>query len=403
MCIILISFGDELLKGERLNTHSATLCRILRNKGLCLDAILTLPDQETPETEEILKSILQKYSLVICTGGLGPTEDDRTRALFAKLYQIPLILDEAYEAHIRRTFGPTYPAQTVSCIPQGSILLKNSIGTASGFILSQQAPFFSTCVIALPGPSDEMKSMLEAHSAFLPQAQNPLFFERFFVFNQGEHTVTSLLDIVIELYPQVSYGIYPSYGYVEIAASSKDSKALALFKQHLLQHVHLCISIGSTPRSFIDFLCHQLMEKQLSLACAESCTGGAISALITSVPGASTFFQGSAIVYSDQSKIHFLHIDKKMISSYTSVSEEVGEALARACQKEFLANLGLSIVGYLGPTGGDLQVPCGTIFITLVRADQVYKKKLCIRGSRDDVQKKAALWALSFLAEKIIF
>jgi len=393
----LISFGDELLQGIRVNTNAQEIASLLRSKGLFLDSILELPDREDKHLEDVLKLLFSKTSLVITTGGLGPTGDDQTRALFARLYRRSLFLDKTYAEGLKKRVGNAYPIEEVSTIPEDSLLLPNTIGTACGFAFKNVSPFPETCVIVLPGPPDEMKPMLEAHLDLLPHSSPKRYLRFLFLFGRGEHEIYPLLPKI----EGVDVGIYPSYGVVELFLSSRKKESLELFEKKVKEQFPLSCSLGTSSLSLEKFVIQALIDKKYTIACAESCTGGFISSLLTSVPGSSKTFLGSVVVYSEESKRMELSLTHEFIEQHGTVSEEMARALSLECQKKFASSIGVGIVGYLEPTGDTKNVPCGTVYISLAVHRSLFQKKVLVRGDRKESQKKAALYALSFLAEKL--
>lgn len=393
----LIAFGDELVHGLRVNTNAQEIVLLLRKRHIVLDAILELPDREDPVLEGLLQQVLSRMTLVITTGGLGPTGDDRTRTLVARLYGRPLHMDQSYAEKIEKRFGKEYPKEAVSAIPEGSLLLPNSVGTACGFFLNKIHPFPHLSFLALPGPPDEMKALLEAHMHLLPHPSEKRYERTLFLYGRGEHEIYPRLPKMDD----VEVGIYPSYGFVELHLSSPNQGSLAFFEQQVQEKFPRSSSLGGRSLSFEAFVVQALIDKKWTVACAESCTGGLLSSLFTSVPGSSQTFLGGVVVYSDKSKQVELSLTPQFLEQHGSVSEETAGALALACQKKFHSSVGIGIVGYLGPTGGTKNIPCGTVYISLAVHRTLFHKRVFIQGGRKESQRKAALWALSLLAERL--
>lgn len=404
MTAALISIGDELLRGDRLNTHPECIRQLLLSKGFTLDCILTLPDRETdfaPNQHLILEQLLQNHTVVLTTGGLGPTEDDQTRSLIARLYHRKLIVDQSYAKEVESRYGINYPSQSVSYIPEGAFLLPNTVGSAAGFVIKNQKPFPNTTLIALPGPPDELEVMLEKGMSLLPNGPKiGLIHRHILLWDTPEQAI----DKVLQSMPndKINISILPSYGYVEVILSSHNKETLLLFETALkTAFLKLCI-LGTNSISLEKWVITQLIKRKETLSTAESCTGGLIASMLTSIAGASKTYLGGAIVYSNESKKTMLHISEKTLKDHGPVSQQVAEELALSCKQQFSSTYALSIVGFLGPTGGSVTAPCGTVIIALATDKEVVTKKVVVKGLRADCQKKAAQWALSLLAEKSI-
>ena len=398
MKTIVLSFGDELLNGVRVNTNAQEIALFLKKHDLACDAFLEFPDREDPDLEGFLKLLLSQPSLVITTGGLGPTADDQTRALFSRLYGRRLLVNKAYSEKTKDILRKHYPYDAVSSIPEGALLLPNTVGTACGFALTNIDPFPKARVIALPGPPDEMKSMLRSSQELLPKPIKKIHRRNFFIFGLGEHEIVPLLPKVQDIF----LGIYPSYGVVEIDLTSQDKKALDCFSKEIQVVFPRAYSLSDASPPLEEFVVHVLKERKMTISSAESCTGGFLASLLTSVPGASEIFLGGLVVYSNEMKCRELSLTQEFVEENGSVSETMADALALGCQKKCDSSLGVGIVGYLGPTGGTKNIPCGTVYISVVIHRSLFRKKITVRGERKDAQKKAALFALAFLAEKLL-
>ena len=403
----LLSFGDELIRGERVNTHPELIAPLLKEKGFKLDSILTLPDRSPPK--EPLQWMLQHHRIVVMTGGLGPTEDDQTRGLIAELYHQPLVLDEQYSHSVEIRYGEGYPSKAVSLIPEKANLLPNSIGSASGFILVDIPPFPNTVLLVLPGPPDELEAMLPLALAHLPMGPDQdLISSHLFLFDVPEHVIDASLEKLdaslskLSMRKNVQIGLLPSYGFCEVILTSKNPLLIKKVEEHLISSFPKSVLLGPDSISLEQWIVSMLSKKKQRLFVVESCTGGCVSAYLTSIPGASEVYAGGTVVYSNESKISLMHISKELLEEYGPVSKEMAESLARISQEHFQTSFSLAIVGFLGPRGGTEKNPVGTVYLSIASKNVLQTKKVLVRGERKACQKKATLYALSFLAEKLL-
>ncbi|MCX7795099.1 MAG: CinA family nicotinamide mononucleotide deamidase-related protein [bacterium] len=393
----IIGIGNELLRGATINTNAVFIAQDLIRLGIKVKGILNVGDN-IEDIVDSLRFATKEAEFVIITGGLGPTHDDLTREAISLFTGLPLLFsDEAFENvkeyfFIRnRPLGPGSPKEAF--IPKGGEVLKNSVGVASGFWIKHNGKN----IIVLPGVPREAKAIWEdtvrkrLESLYLQDV--PYFTLR--VFGLGESMVESkILDIIKENRSSVDILIGEP---LEIKLFIKGERAKELFekiKERLEDYI-----FTYNDETLVEVVIKKLKEKALTLATAESCTGGLLAERLTSVPGSSTVFKGGFVPYS--------YWAKKMlgIPSYIfdmgNVSLEMAENLARIARERLSADIGIGITGNAGPTAGDTNKPVGYVCISIVRDDSTISRDFQLEGDRARVRFLAVQWALDMLRRSI--
>ena len=360
MIIELISIGDELLKGAIVNTNVAFICRHLRQAGYSVARQTILPD-ESKALSAGFREALQRADLILATGGLGPTLDDRTREVVAELFHSDFHLDQAIAEEIKRRFGKvSVQVENQATVPSKAKPFPNRIGTAPGLVFSEN----DKTVILMPGVPKEMEPMfLEDLLPWLKQqfpVQDKKESSQLFFCLVHESLIDPHLRTLSQRYSAVEAGIYPAHGTLSVSLHSSDKDQLEAFQKELTQQFspyRYLAKSGKIEEALQDWF----VKHKKTLAFAESCTGGLLSSHVTSVPGASEYFLGSFVVYSNSLKEQILGVSKKTLDSQGAVSEEtVREMLAGVFQRS-AADFAIAVSGIAGPTGGTEQKPVGTI------------------------------------------
>jgi nicotinamide-nucleotide amidase len=364
MKIEIISIGDELLKGRVVNTNSAFLCRHLQQKGFSVGRQMTLSDQS-----ELLafglREALSRSDLVICTGGLGPTLDDRTREVAAEIFDCGFCIHQKLADELKVRYQDRYHAvEDQARIPKKASLLHNRVGSAPGLLFSEKGK----TLILMPG---------------VPKEMEPMFLEQLLPLLEGKRLVKekkesvelhfclvyeSLFDPHLRKlsnrYPAVEAGIYPGHGTLSISLLSSNKDQLAAFKQELIQRFGNYFYIAASGK-IEEALLAWFVRHGKKAAFAESCTGGMIASHVTSVPGASNYFLGSFVVYSNQMKQQVLGVSKQTLLSKGAVSEEVVREMLTGVFHRSDADYAIAVSGIAGPIGGSLEKPVGTVWAAI--------------------------------------
>lgn len=394
MKIEILSIGDELLKGAIVNTNAAFISKALFQAGYGVARQTVLGDAEA-DLRRGLGELLARNDVVISTGGLGPTLDDVTRKVVADYYGVDFRYDAAVAEDLKRRYGEH--AKLVAdqaSIPSSAKVLPNHLGTAPGLIFEQgQCKLF-----LLPGVPVEMEALmcggvLPYLREHLPSVQRKAVSSCYF-FGLSESIVDPVVRAIACDLPALEIGIYPSFGTVAVHFSLPDRPEnlplLEVARQKLLEqfadHAYDCHS------GKLEEAVHNLfIAKGLTLATAESCTGGNIAAKLTQLPNASRYYMGSIICYSNQMKVDMLDVSPATLQEHGAVSEEAAKEMAlglvRRCQTDF----GVAITGIAGPGGGSDAKPVGTMWGAVVRngeAPQVWSFHR--RGSRKMIIESAS-------------
>ena len=364
MNIELISIGDEILKGITVNTNAIFLCRHLQQRGYAISRQTTLPDQ--PET---LKSgfieALKRADLVIATGGLGPTLDDRTREIAAELFHSDFHFDQAIADDIKRRFGENIASEKdQATIPSKAQTLPNRVGTAPGLIFTEGGK----TLILLPGVPKEMEPMfLDQVLPFIQKlfplkaikTSVPLFFCLVY-----ESLLDPHLRTLSKRYPAVEVGIYPAHGTLCVTLLSMDKEQLFAFQKELVARFDVYHYLA--PHGKIEEAVHAWFVKhQKTLAFAESCTGGMLACHVTALSGASDYFLGSFVAYSNAMKEQVLGVSKHTLDTKGAVSQEVVREMLEGVFKKSSADFAIAVSGIAGPTGGSELKPVGTVWAAI--------------------------------------
>lgn len=404
----ILNIGDEILIGQIVNTNAAWMSQKLNQHGIAVDQIITVGDTQ----EAIIDGINQALAhtkLVFVTGGLGPTKDDITKKTLANYFGMELEFHQPSFDNIQqllaqfgRAADDRYRIQAQ--MPVGAKVLINKTGTASGMWFEKG----DIIVISMPGVPKEVKYLMKYEA--LPQLQlqlkTPTIMHRTLnVTGKGE---TDLSDMLEEFEAKLPSNIKLAYlpnatmGMVRLRLSAVGNDAIVLESQLDHQVRKLPVILGNLifgeEKDTIESVVGQLLLlKGLSLATAESCTGGNIAHKITSVSGCSAYYDGSIIAYSNESKINQLGVKPETLEVHGAVSEEAVIEMARGTQKLLNVDCAIAVSGIAGPLGGSPEKPVGTIWIALTVKEEVYTKKLKLGSDRIENIERTSTIALNLL------
>lgn len=364
MHIELVAIGDELLRGTTINSNGAFLSRHLSEKGYQVARHTTLPDDPVV-LKEGLQEVFKRSSIVITTGGLGPTCDDRTREILARLFSSKFHYDETVAADLKKRFGDQLLSlEDQATIPSKAKPVLNRVGTAPGLIFTDGQKTW----IVLPGVPQEMQEMfvkdilpflLQNHPSSVEKKAVQLRFSLIY-----EDLVDPLLRTLQEKYPQVEVGIYPAYGTLMVSLLSSQFEQLAQFQSALEKQ--FAPYLFSSVNGKIEEAVHAwFIQNKKTLALAESCTGGLMAAHLTALPGASDYFLGSFVTYSNAMKMQILGVPESTLRDTGAVSKETVAAMLAGVFKQTNADFGIAISGIAGPSGGSDKKPVGTMWAAI--------------------------------------
>ena len=391
--------------GRVLNTHQQWLCRRLADLGYVVTRQVAVPDTAS-DIQSAVREALGRADLVITTGGLGPTSDDVTRDLIARLLGRKLRLDEAVLDHIQRRFAArNLPMPKINeiqaLVPEGSMVLGNPNGTAPGLamkidedgrrnpinprmedgrktsppssILNPPSSCSKKWLVMLPGPPRELRPMFDHFVVPLLRREFPL--DAPFVCRtlRTGGIAESLVQEKIErpLRQLVAAGLEVGYcarvGQVDVRLSARGSDAEKIVREAeaIAQKIFNAQIYGFDDEVIEAVVVRLLTERKKTLAIAESCTGGCIAHRVTNVPGASAVFPGGWVVYSNESKQKFLGVRAETLAAHGAVSEAVAREMAEGARQQTGADFAIAVTGIAGPDGGTKEKPVGTVFIGL--------------------------------------
>lgn len=404
----ILAIGTELLMGQIVNSDAQYLSRRLNELGIDIYHHMVVGDNPS-RLKDALRLALSRSDLVITTGGLGPTMDDLTKDTIADLLGLSMLRDEQSVQWLTQRFAAMGREVTPNNLrqadfPQGSVILKNRKGTAPGCIVSAGAKH----IVVLPGPPYEMQDMFEREVApWLHSRTGVTIHSRLLrVFGIGESMVEHQLKDIIATQSNPTIAPYAGTGEVALRISAKaDSIQKA---QALIQPVEQAIrdrlgdAVYATGDETMErCVAHRLMQDGKTLAVAESCTGGMLSGMLTSVSGISAVFLEGAVTYSNAAKMRALDVDEQLLSQYGAVSHAVAQAMAKGMRSRSGADFALSITGIAGPDGGTAEKPVGLVYIGLADADGTQVKELRLTGDRERIRRQSCLQALDLLRRRM--
>jgi len=406
----IITIGDEILIGQTVDSNSARIAAELNGIGIRVQRIISVPDQEEAIIRALEEAVSEVY-LVLLTGGLGPTRDDITKNALCAYFKVPLVFNEKVFRQneimlAARGIGMNLLNRSQAEIPRDSIPLKNETGTAPGLWFVRGG----RVVVALPGVPHEMADILnkEVIPRLTKRFKTPVVIHRTInTFGAFEaHLADMLAGFENNLPPHVRLAYLPSYGIIKLRLSLTGSDRTTLEKERDYFQSELEKIVGKYVWGYDRDTLEELVGKELvnrgaTLSLAESCTGGAISRMITSVPGSSQYFAGSVVAYSNAVKKEWLGVTKKMLSIHGAVSRPVVEQMVRGALEKFSTAYAVATSGIAGPTGGTPAKPAGTVWIAVANQNRTISEKYMFGEGRQRVIRRSAHAALHMLLQVI--
>ena len=404
-CILAI--GSEMLTPFRVDTNSLFITERLNAIGYDV-RLKAIVGDDVDELAQVLQGALDWADLIVVTGGLGPTADDITRDAVARVLETPIDVDESIVDRIRARFAlrsMTMPEinRRQAMVPRGATVLDNPNGTAPGLWLERGR----TALLLLPGPPREMKPMLDAviRDRLAPKAGGQRLFRRVL-------KITGRAESDVDAHAQPVYGrwitaavpisttILAVLGQIELhltaqAASQVDADAVLDCAVRELQDA-LGPAVYSTDGRALEVVVGDLLrERKMTIAVAESCTGGLLTSRLTDVPGSSDYVERGVVCYSNRSKTDLAGVPEALIQAHGAVSEPVAQAMAEGIRARAGTNIGVGITGIAGPGGGSAEKPVGTVVVAVVVDAESRVRTFQFVGGREMVKFQAAQSALN--------
>ncbi len=398
----IIAVGSELLTPFRQDTNSLFLTDRLNALGVPV-AFKTIVGDNLPQLVDATRTALRRSDLVFFSGGLGPTEDDLTREAVAEVLQLTLHPDASVLRSIEARFAARDLAMTPNNRKQADILatatmLPNSAGTAPGQILTTKTANGPRTLILLPGPPTELKTLFDEQcrsrlAGLLPEHHIAKRFLRILLVPESH--ADARVAPIYQQFPDVETTILAHSGEIQfhLASVKPTFDEAQLRVDQLAERIatemrdDLISADGQSPEEVVLRL---LREQHLTLAVAESCTGGLLASRLTAVPHASDTFLGGAVVYTNQLKQSLTDVPESLLAQHGPVSAPVAEALAQGIRQRTSASIALSITGLAGPSGGspgpDESKPIGLVYIALSTETSTTSTELHLQGDRDRIR-----------------
>jgi nicotinamide-nucleotide amidase len=401
----IICVGTELLLGSVVNTNAAFISEKLSTMGFSLFRQTVVGDN-AQRIKDALKSAFKSADWVIMSGGLGPTQDDLTKEAACEFFGQEMVLHDRSLERIKSYFKDKPLSkfnEKQAMFPPNAVVLDNDNGTAPGAILEKEGKR----IVLLPGPPNELRPMFEKVLAYLSKFQEGVFFSKELkLFGIGESTLVEIIEDMIE--KQTNPTIAPYAGDAEVklritasADSIETAKELILPVERQIRNKIGDYIYGTDNDTLEKVAVQKLIENNLTLSTAESCTGGLFSSTIVDVSGASKTFMGGFITYSNEEKINRLGVDSESLKKYGAASSQTAKAMAKGVCKLVGTNIGISTTGIAGPTGGTEEKPVGTVFIGLCYNGEVISKRFLFRGNRGKIRIRTVKMALKMLIDLI--
>ena len=402
----IISIGDELLFGQTLDTNAHWISNKLDENNIKVFQRTTIGDDEQ-QILNALKVAEKKVDIILITGGLGPTKDDLTKPLLAKYFGVEMVHHEEVLRDITLLFTKANREVTAlnaqqAELPANCEKITNPVGTAPGMWFHVN----NTVFVAMPGVPYEMKSIMT--QGILPKLQK--------MFNKGvihHHiiktigiTESSLSDLIedweLNLPQHIKLAYLPTKGQVKLRLTgsgddlNKLKQEIAVLQRTIMPKIAKYV-YGFGTDQLEGIIGQSLNKNNLTLATAESCTGGYLAHMITSVSGSSKYFKGSIIAYSNDIKTAHLGVSKEDLRQHGAVSEKVARAMAEGVRKEFDTDIGIATTGIAGPGGGTIEKPVGTVWIAYSDQHKTFSKKFNFARDRAFIIHWSALAALNMI------
>lgn len=383
---VLITIGDEILSGNTVDTNSNFIATELKNIGIKVSQILTISD-EIETIKNTLESALATGDLIITTGGLGPTRDDKTKKAIAEFFHDEIALDEATFNHLKAYMEKRGRLEILernreqAFVPTKSTVFQNHFGTAPCMMMEQDGKL----LFSLPGVPYEVKPLIKDQIIpYLKEKFNLSYISTRIVSVVG--IPESILADKIENWElalpgnlALSYLPVGTRVKLRLTASGDDEKILQSLLETEIQKLFPIIGdhIFATSEDKIDKILGEILnERKMTVSTAESCTGGELARMITSNSGSSKYFLGGVVPYATEKKIKILKVKKETVDEFTVVSEQVAMEMAKGCQDLFGTDISLSTTGVAGPGKGEDGNEIGTVFYTIRVHDKEVTSKL---------------------------
>lgn len=407
----IITIGDELLIGQTVDTNSAWMGMQLSMKGIRVNRITSVSDRR----EEIISALdeaLKRVPLVLITGGLGPTSDDITKHTLAGYFGSGLVMNHDVLAEVTaritgRNLEMNENNRRQALVPENCRVLANHAGTAPGMLFEKEGK----TVISMPGVPSEMKHIMNEHVLPMVSARaggRTIIHKNIMTFGTFEAKLAERLDgFEKELPSAVKLAYLPAHGVIKLrlTGTGDDAGQIRRTVEEQVRKLYQVIPdviYGEDEVTLEETVGNLLLDNNMTVSTAESCTGGTIASMITSVAGSSAWFRGSVVAYDNSIKTGVLGVDPAVISLHGAVSEETVKAMAEGVRRLTATDYSVAVTGIAGPTGGTPEKPVGTVWIAVASPRGVVAEKHRFADDRLINISRSATTALNMLRKQII-
>jgi nicotinamide-nucleotide amidase len=410
--ISIITIGDELLIGQVVDTNSAWMARELNGSGFWVKRRVAVGDVRN----DILKALDEESAdgdIILITGGLGPTADDITKPVLCEYFNTSLIINQEALENVKNIFQKILQRPIIERnlkqaeVPASCVVIQNKRGTAPGMIFERNGKIF----VSMPGVPHEMKGMMkEDVIPYLRKKSGIIFISHRTLLTAGvgeSFLADHILDFETSLPSEIKLAYLPNYGMVRLRLTAIASIAGTLESQldHAFTELKSLVSewmVTDEDITLQEVLGRLLKAGNQTLSTAESCTGGYVAHLITSIPGSSAYFHGSVVAYDNEIKQKMLGVDPAVLSVYGAVSEETVRAMVSGAMQKMNTDFAIATSGIMGPDGGTENKPVGTVWIAAGNAREIIAQKLWFRFDRQRNIELTAANVLNLLRKLIL-
>lgn len=411
VCASIITIGDELLIGQVIDTNSSWMAQRLNRIGIAVKKRISIGD-DREAIWNALDSENKVADVVLITGGLGPTSDDITKELLCEYFNGKMIVNDGALQNVRYLFEKIYhkPVSEVNLkqaeVPDVCEVIQNKRGSAPGMIFHKSGTIF----ISMPGVPYEMKGIMEEVIPYLENKfQLPeIIHKTILTAGIGESAIAEMIkDFEKDLPKEIRLAYLPNYGMVRLRLTTSGFDKIATENVISDQFIQLKKLVKDYMVTDEDEMMQQvlgniLLRNKKTISTAESCTGGAIASLITSVPGSSAYFEGSIISYSYDIKESLLNVKKETLDKYGAVSEETVREMLSGLLNKMNTDFGIAVSGIMGPDGGTPDKPVGTVWVAVGNSQKQVVQKLKQRFERKKNIEVTSMMALNMMRKFIV-
>ncbi len=413
MKAIIVTVGDEILIGQIVDTNSGVIAKYLDKIGIGVHEMLSITDDKQ-HILKTLSSLQNNADVVIITGGLGPTKDDITKKTLCEYFEDELVIDNKVLAHVTQLIEQYFKRAITqinkdqALVPSKCEVLFNQVGTAPGMWLQKE----NTVFISLPGVPYEMKYLMENEviPKLIAKYERPFIIHKtILTYGVGESLLAERIETWEDNLPEcIKLAYLPSPGRVRLRLSARgtDENVLQTEIKTQVEKLQVFISdciVGFEEDETIEVILGKLLtEKKRTISTAESCTGGKIASVITSISGSSNYFKGSIVSYATEAKINVLGVSQEIIDEFSVVSKQVAEAMASQVKKIFQSDFAIAATGNAGPNKGDADAEVGTVFIAIATPKGVFSEQFNFGQPREKVIDRTVNKGLELIYKEIL-